>query len=112
MNELKEKIYDLIINTDSQELNFDNLSYNVQKWPDISIYNEEEELEYQTLGTENCSIVEINEDFIEIITGDNFQSPHLVRLEICSGELTATYFEPSDFIVGLDYDEVMELIQS
>ncbi len=112
MNELKEKIYELIIDEENQELVFDNLSYNVQKWPEISFYNEDEELEYQTLGIDNCSIIEINDDFIELIAGDNYQSPHLVRLEMCSGELTATYFEPSDFIVGLDFEEIVDLLQS
>ncbi len=112
MNELKEKIYEIIIDLENEELTFDNLSYNVQKWPEISIYTEDEELESQILGLENCSIIEINDDYMELIAGDDYQSPHLVRIELCSGELTATYFEPSENIIGLDYDEVMELLQS
>lgn len=113
MSELKEKIYELIIDNENQELNFEDLSYNVQRWPEITYYNEEDDsMQYETLGVTNCSIVEINDDYIELITGDEYQTPHLVRIEICSGELTTTYYEPSDFFVGLDFDEVVEILQS
>ncbi len=112
MSELKDMVLELIIDTENCELKFDNLSYNVQKWPEISIYNEDEELEYQVLSLENCDIIEINDDYIELIAGGEYQSPHLVRIEVCAGELTATYFEPANFITGLDYDEVLELLQS
>jgi len=113
MNDLKEKLYELIIDEENQELNFDDFSYHVQRWPEITYYNEEEDsMQYETLGTGNCSIIEINDDFIELVTGDEYQTPHLVRIEMCSGELTATYYEPSDFFVGLDFEEVIEKFQS
>jgi hypothetical protein len=111
--EFKEKIYELIVDEDNQELNFENLSYYIQKWPEISYYNEEEDsMQYESLGTDNCSIVEIGDDYLELISGNEYQNPHLVRIEMFSGELSATYYKPSDFLIGLDYDEVVQILQS
>ena len=112
MQELKEKTYELIIDVENQELTFEDLAYNVQKWPEVTYYDEENNsMNYDILGTDNCSIIEINDDYIELIAGNDYQTPHLVRIELCSGELTATYFEPSEFLIGLDFEEVVEKLQ-
>jgi len=113
MNELKEKLFEVIIDTNNQELNFDGLNNYVQKWPEIYYYNEEDDrMDYEILGIENCSIIEITDEYVELITGGDYQKPHLVKIEICSGELTATYFEPHDFLYGMDFEEVLEALQS
>jgi len=113
MNEFKEKIFELIIDEINQELNFENLSYYIQKWPEIHYYNEEEDsMQYETLGTDNCSVIEINDDYMEIVAGNEYQTPHLLRVELCYGELSATYYEPSEFLVGLDFEEIMNILQS
>ena len=86
--------------------------YNIQKWPEITYYNEEDDcMEYEVLGIENISLIEITDEYIELISGNDYQTPHLVRIELCSGVLTATYFEPSEFLVGLDFEEVLEQLQ-
>jgi len=113
MNEFKEKIFELIVDESNQELNFENLSYYIQRWPEITYYNEDDDsMQYETLGTDNCSITEINDDYMELIAGNEYQTPHLVKIELCSGELSATYYEPSDFLVGLDFEEVIDILQS
>ena len=113
MNEFKEKIFEIIIDEVNQELNFDRLAYNVQSWPEVSYYNEDDNnMEYQTLGADNCSIIIIQDDYMEIVAGGDYQRPHLVRIELGEGELTATYFEPSEFLTGMDYEEIVELLQS
>ena len=112
MSDFKEKIYELIIDEENQELNFEDFGYNIQKWPEITYYNEEDDcMEYEVLGIENISLIEITDEYIELISGNDYQTPHLVRIELCSGVLTATYFEPSEFLVGLDFEEVLEQLQ-
>ena len=113
MNEFKERIFSIIIDEELQELNFDKFAYNVQSWPEISYYDEDDNnMEYELLGTDNLSIILIDDDFMEIVSGNDYQKPHLVRIEMCSGELTATYFEQSEFLSGMDYEEVIEALQS
>ena len=114
MNEFKEKLQELIIDMDNQELIFDDLSSHVQKWPEISFYNEDDNsMEYEALGLENCVIVEISDDFLEVIAGSDYQTPHLVRIEFYSGDLIATYFEPNtDSVSGMDFEEVIHILQS
>ena len=59
MSDFKEKIYELIIDEENQELNFEDFGYNIQKWPEITYYNEEDDcMEYEVLGIENISLID------------------------------------------------------
>lgn len=108
MNEFKEKIYDLIINIEKSEIIFENflLIYN---WPEISYYDEEtDNRDYHELGVENCSITDLSDNCIVLTCGGDCQEPHMVRIELLSGELAVTSCEPHEFLSGLEYEEVLE----
>lgn len=108
MNDFKEKINELIINYDNEEIMYENFS-NIYNWPEVSYYDEDSDtIDYQLLGTENCSIIDIAEDYIEITCGGDCQEPHLIRIELLEGELAITTSEPHEFLSGMDYEEVIE----
>ena len=54
----------------------------------------------------------MDNNYIELITANDYQTPHLVRIELCSNELTSTYYEPSEFLIGLDFEDVVDFLQS
>ena len=108
MNELKEKLYDLIVDYSNEEIMFDNFQL-IFNWPEVSYYDEDtDDTDYQLLGTENCSVIDLSEDYVELTCGGDCQEPHLVRIELLNGELTVTSYEQHEFLSGMEYDEIIE----
>lgn len=112
MNEFKEKIYELIIDSENQEINFENLT-TIYNWPDITFYDEDADSSTsEGLDTENSSITDITDDYIEVTCGGDWQDCHLVRIELLDGELSVTSCEAHEFLTGLDYEELIEELNS
>jgi len=112
MNEFKEKINDLIIDYQNEEIMYDNFTI-IYNWPEISYYDEETDFnDYQSLGTENCSITDLTDAYIELTCGGDLQESHLIRIELLDGELAVTSCEPHEFLGGMDYDEVIQELES
>lgn len=112
MSEFKEQLNELLIDGNDNQINYKNFSNSIHNWPEISFYDsEKEEMHYESLGTDNCEITDIGEDYIELVSCNDYQDPHLVRIEDHGGELTVIYFEPHDFIVGLDFEEILDLLK-
>lgn len=107
MNEFKEKIYDLIIDLSNEEILYENFT-SIYNWPEISYYDEDSDIrDYEALGVDNCSIIDITDYYIELTCGGDCQEPHKVRIELLSEQLTVTSCEPYEFLSGLDYDELI-----
>ncbi len=112
MNEFKELLYDLLIDDVNQEIWFDKLT-SIYNWPEISYYDEEEDSrDYEPLGVENCSIIDITDDYLEITCGGDTQEPHMVRVTLLDGELSITSCEPHEFLEGIDYEEFLDELTS
>lgn len=112
MNEFKESLYELLIEGNDGEINYNHFANNIPNWPEISFYDEDiQDMHYESLGTDNCAIISIDEDCIELVSGNDYQEPHLIKIEFQNSELTVVYFEPHEFIAGMDYDEIEEALQ-
>ncbi len=108
MNDFKEQLYQLLINEQAEEIMYENFKL-IYNWPELSYYDEEaDSTSYEYLNTDNCSIIDICDEYLEAIAGGDIQKPHLVRVELLSGELTVTTYEPHEFLSGMDYDEIVE----
>ncbi len=111
MNDFKEKIYNLIVDTSKEEINYENFT-RINNWPEISFYDEDtDRTHYEILGTENCSIISITDEYIEIVSGDEWQEPHLMQIELYEDELMVTTNQPHEFLVGMDYDEIVSILE-
>lgn len=112
MNEFKEKLSDLIIDYQNEEILYGNFAI-IYNWPEISYYDEDNDSnDYQPLGTENCSIIDMTETYIELTCGGDLQESHLIRIELLDGELAVTSYEQHEFLEGMDYDEVIQELGS
>lgn len=108
MNDFKEKINELIVNYNSEEIMYEKFS-NIYNWPEVSYYDEDSDtMDYDLLGTENCSIINITDNYMEVTCGGDCQEPHLVRIELLDGELAVTSSEPHEFLSGMDYEEIIQ----
>ncbi len=110
MNDFKEKIEELIIDHQEQELNFDRLTL-IYNWPELSYYDEDtDNTKYEYLQTDNCAIITLDENHMTIVCGGDTQEPHMLNIELLSGELAVTTYEPCDIYRGMDYEEVVEIL--
>lgn len=113
MNEFKEKIMNLIIDLTSQEINYENLT-TIYNWPEITFYDEEDEdnNNSEALDIENCSILSITDEYMEVIAGGDWQQPHIVRIEDINGELAVTSCKSHEFYSGMEYDEIIKELEN
>ena len=108
MNDFKEKINDLIINYQEEEIMYENLAI-IYNWPELSYYDEDTDTtNYEILSTNDCAIIDLTDEYMEVICGGGAQSPHLVRVELLEGELAITAYDPHEFLSGMDYEEIVE----
>lgn len=112
MTEFQEKIFELIIDENNQEIMYERLTM-IYNWPEISFYDEDNDTsDCQSLGTENCSIIDLTDSYVELTCGDDYQEPHLIRIQLLSGELSVTSCEQHEFLSGMEYDEIIEELNS
>jgi len=112
MNEFKTLLWDLLIDESEGEILYENLS-NIYNWPEINLYDyESENYTSETLDIENCSIIEVNDECLEVVCGGDTQQPHLVKIELINGELVVVSCESHEFLTGYDYDELVNILNS
>lgn len=96
------------------------LSNETKNWPDIPMYEDyddegnpipEDDPEMEPLDLENWKVVEIDEKYMVIQGGGDWQQPHEVRIELDSNdELIAVSCKPCEFDgEDIDMDELLEL---